>query len=74
MSAITGIYRPAHRLYGQWAVNWLHSHYDRKRHVLAQQLVLIRREHGSQEAREYRNYLLWLGCYPVRIRPRGAKS
>jgi hypothetical protein len=72
MSAITGIYHPAKKVYGQWAVDWLHG-WDRwttPRHHLAVQLQAIRKEYGSHEAIEFRNYLLWLGVYPVKVRPR----
>lgn len=44
MSAITGLYRPAKKVYGQWAVDWLHCGLDRwtsPRHHLATQLVAI---------------------------------
>lgn len=74
MTAITGMYRPARKVYGQWATDWMRRYgsggwpncYNRPH--LASQLLSIRKDHGSKEAIEFRNYLLWLGVYPVRLR------
>ena len=71
MSAITGMYRPARKVYGQWAIDWMYhgkTRWSSPRHHLAIQLTGIRKEHGTKEAREFRNYLLWIGVYPSRQR------
>jgi len=73
MSAITGNYRPASNVYSQWALTWLYrgqSAWSRNRSMLASQLLQIRREHGAGQAVEFRNYMLWLGTYPIRLRTR----
>lgn len=72
MSAITGVYRPTSRVFSDWAHDWLRiinrwSRSDCRSH-LAGQLILIMKKHGVAEAKEFRNYLLWLGCYPTVLR------
>ena len=66
--AITGLYRPPNKGIGQWTIDWLHcaARWTSPRYYLSQQLRYIRDAHGAREAKEFRNYLLWLGVYPVR--------
>lgn len=69
MAAITGQYKPARRVYWDWINDWRNDGNERwtsPRFHLAAQLNKIRKENGSHEAIEFRNYLKWLGCYPVR--------
>ncbi len=70
MSAITGNYAPARKMYGQWAVDWLQcsDKWSSARYHLCHQLRRIRQADGRREAMEFRNYLFWLGVYPVRWR------
>ncbi len=67
--AIRGRYAPARPEYRGWAADWLHGpdRWSSPRVLLAHQLRVIRRLDGSAEAREFRNYLLWLGLYPAKI-------
>ena len=74
MSAIRGLYAPKRRAYRSWIDRWhvlgrpgrVSTPEDRD--LLASQLRVIRNEDGNHEAREFRNYLLWIGIYPVRLR------
>jgi hypothetical protein len=70
MAAITGHYAPARREYQTWYVDWLHGadRWTSPRFHLATQLRRIRQLDGRHEAKEFRNYLLWLNVYPVRWR------
>lgn len=71
MPAITGDYRPADKVLRHWASKWIHpplAWSGVERSVLWMQLRHIHRWLGPHEAREYRNYLLWLGVYPSRVR------
>ena len=69
MSAITGNYAPARKLYGQWAVDWMYcgEKWSTPRYHLAHQLRRIRQAEGRHEEREFRDYLFWLGVYPVAL-------
>ena len=68
MAAITGQYAPARKGYVAAAVDWLHGpeRWSSPRKHLATQLRQIRSADGCHEATEFRNYLLWLGVYPVK--------
>lgn len=69
MSAITGQYKAPNKGIGAWAIDWLHgSHrWSSPRIHLANQLRYIRKAHGTHEAREFSDYLTWIGVYPVKI-------
>lgn len=54
---------PANRWIGEWIRRGSHPSY---RKVLADQLRLIRKRHGSPHAREWIKYLDWLGSYPLK--------
>ena len=54
---------PANKWIGEWIQRGSHSSY---RKVLADQLRLIRKRHGTPYAREWRNHLDWLGSYPLK--------
>lgn len=79
MAAITGNYRPPNKGIGQWTVDWLNNGLTRwksPRVHLANQLKYIRKAHGRHEAKEFGDYLQWLGVYPVKIHvfgPNGEK-
>ena len=75
MSAIFGRYAPARKHYHSWAADWIYAsdRWSSPRHHLANQLRRIKAEEGRHEAREFRNYLLWLGVYPVRLRKVASK-
>jgi hypothetical protein len=62
--AIIGRYAPKDKLFSTWAATWISR--PGTRWLLSQQLYDIRQRFGPAEALEYRNYLLWLGCYPGR--------
>jgi hypothetical protein len=62
MSSITGIYRCPDKTIDNWVINWMYRPADRD--CLADQLRQIRQRLGRREAKEFRNYLLWIGCYP----------
>ena len=52
-------------------MSWISSWIDRGssphcRGVLAAQLRLIRKKHGTPLARGYRDHMLWIGTYPTR--------
>lgn len=67
MSAITGRWSPPNKGIQGWAIDWLHgASCSSPRFHLANQLTYIRKAHGPHEASEFRNYLLWLGVYPVK--------
>lgn len=70
MPAITGNYAPASKLLDKWNIAWIYrSHAMREpRLTLATQLRHIRKNHGNPEAKEFRDHLLWIGVYPVKIR------
>lgn len=69
MSAITGLYSPPNTGIRDWAISWLRSDaWTSKRLYLAEQLRYIRKHHGVKHAKEFRNYLLWLGVYPSKIK------
>ena len=61
-----GFYSSDKRIMG-WIGGWIDRgsspHY---RGVLAAQLRLIRKKHGTLLAREYRDHMLWIGSYPTR--------
>ena len=62
-------YVPARPVYRAWIVDWMHDgRWSSPRIWLAYQLRRIRAEVSTGEARRFRDYLLWLGCYPVRVR------
>ena len=63
MSASFGRYAPKDKRYGDWAFRTIHHKADRR--GIAEKVCFIRRNSGSQEAREFLNYLHWLGTYPV---------
>jgi len=63
MSASFGRYAPRRRMYGEWASRSIWHPVTRE--TVAACLLIIRRQDGAHEAREFRNYLLWLGTYPV---------
>ena len=66
MSAIRGLYRPAKKVYMDWAFSTIYRPLSRAE--CAQKLNLVRHTSGRKEQREFRNYLLWLGTYPVSIK------
>lgn len=67
MHAITGNYTPPNKGIAAWSIDWLHGFLGTSpRYHLAQQLRYIHRAHGAHEAKEFRDYLLWIGVYPVR--------
>ena len=72
MTAITGVYRAPSQTQRDWAGHWLHRwsgwETSDQRHMLVLQLLRLRRWYGMADASEFRNYLLWLGVYPSRIR------
>jgi hypothetical protein len=71
MAAITGNWTAPNKGIQQWAIEWLHrgpKNGNSPRTRLASELKYVRDNHGAHEAIEYRNYLLWLGSYPVKIR------
>lgn len=61
-----GFYSSDKRIMG-WIGGWIDRgsspHY---RGVLAAQLRLIRKKHGTLLARGYRDHMLWVGSYPTR--------
>jgi hypothetical protein len=71
MTAIVGCYIPPTKHCADLTFWWLYcSHWlshEGRRRKLAQELSFIRSGHGRHEAREFRNYLLWLGVYPSRV-------
>ncbi len=70
MSAIIGRWKAPHDGIRQWATDWMHGpgRWSTPRFYLAWQLRYIRKHHGTYEASEFRNYLLWRGVYPVKLR------
>lgn len=53
----------------QWRRNWVRTGaHPLFRPELARQLNAIRQCHGNQEARAYRDNLVWIGAYPASIR------
>jgi len=51
----------------RWVAGWIARRPSPEyRGDLASQLNLIRKRHGSGAAVQYRNYVLWLGSYPVK--------
>jgi len=54
---------PANKWIGQWISRGSHPAY---RGELASQLRLIRKRHGTPQAREYRNHIDYLGSYPLK--------
>ncbi len=63
MSAITGRYTPCHKLIDNMLLLWIRNR-NRPRSLLSEQLREIRKRFSTNEAREFRNYLLWVGVYP----------
>lgn len=63
MSASSGRYAPAEKRFGDWAFRTIH--HGATRESVAEQAKIIRTRHGNREARDYLDYLLWLGTYPV---------
>ena len=67
MSAITGRWVSPNKGISQWAVDWMYTdRWTSPRKCLAQQLQYIKKNHGRYEAKEFRNYLLWIGVYPTK--------
>lgn len=64
MSAITGNYVAPSKIIGEWASRSIR--YNPGRNRTAEYLKIIRLSYGNNAAREFRNYLLWLGTYPAR--------
>lgn len=70
MTAITGRWTSPNKGIQGWAIDWLHGQRCSSPRIhLANQLRYIRRAHGVQAAIDFRNYLLWLGCYPTNPAP-----
>lgn len=66
-TAIRGLYRPANKKYrDSWAAHYICR--PATRSLVAKQMRDIRAAYGANEALEFRNYLLWLGVFPVRLR------
>ena len=65
MSAIIGRYKPATKQIGDIASGTIHRNINRE--DLALCLRRIHKDYGVVEAREFRNYLLWLGTYPINL-------
>ena len=62
-------YTPARNVYSAWLADWLNNGPERwssARYHLSHQLRVIRQFDGNGEARRYRDWLIWVGCYPVR--------
>jgi len=52
---------------GRWANEWSRrGSHPAYRGELAAQLRLIRKRHGTPQAREWLKYLDWLGSYPIK--------
>ena len=69
MLSITGNYTPPSDGIKRWAVDWMYGFRGTSpRKWLAEQLSYIRKFHGTVAAKEYRNYILWLGSYPCKRR------
>lgn len=69
-SAIVGLWSPPSKLVSKWMDGWRRTnpsseHWRSHRALLARELIGIRILHGRHHAREFRDYLLWLGFYPV---------
>jgi hypothetical protein len=56
-------YAPKRRQYGKWYASTIHR--EAPREVVAEWLRTIRRQDGTAEAIRFRDWLLWLGTYPV---------
>lgn len=74
MAAIAGWYAPPTKEISDWPSEWLRRFHhefnsglnsEHRKH-LASQLQYLIDEYGHHDAREFRNYLLWLGCYPTK--------
>ena len=70
MAAILGRWTPPNRSIERWAIDWLavSERWSSPRKYLAEQLRYVRLNHGTHEASEFRNYLLWLSLYPIKKR------
>jgi len=68
MAAIKGNWIAPNSGVASWGVDWLHgpTRWSSPRKHLTEQLRYLRTNRGNHEAREFRNYLLWLGVYPVK--------
>ena len=65
-----GFYSSDKRIMG-WIDCWIKNGIDRHftyvyRGMLAAQLRIIRKKHGTLLARGYRDHMLWIGSYPTR--------
>lgn len=75
MSAITGHWAAPSKVVENWYWGWCrrancpdYTLRDEERVLLAEQMREIRRKYSRHQSKEFRNYLLWIGIYPVKIR------
>lgn len=54
---------PANKWIGEWVRRGSDSTY---RAILADQLKLIRKRHGTPYAREWKDHIIWIGSYPLK--------
>jgi hypothetical protein len=62
-------YVPKDQTYYRWMVDWLYEgdiRWSSPRKNLAYQLRVIRKLDGNDEAAKFRDWLLWIGSYPVK--------
>jgi hypothetical protein len=70
MTAILGRWTPPNQGVWGWCIDWRMASgcWTSPRKHLAEQLRYLRLNHGTHEASEFRNYLLWLSLYPIKKR------
>lgn len=70
MNAITGNYKAPNKGIDNWVLDWIYrsQYWTSPRKFLAEQLRYIRKNHSRYEAKEFSDYLLWIGVYPIKRR------
>jgi hypothetical protein len=61
---------PPKKIYNPWIGSWIQNlGGNSPRYRLSQELKHIRRSDDHKQAAHFRNWLLWIGCYPVKKTP-----